>query len=265
LAQATTARTTAGGSLIPSLPLRVGLAGRAWAGCPGAESGWALMAEAAARTLYEVLGAHPEATPAQIRQAYRRAAKHWHPDKAHPADKDLAEARFKDVARAYEVLGDARHRQLYDVYLRCSPFGYVEVADPELVHGSYVQVRFSGWEEFSKLFGDGAPVPPPDPDACSSRSFGRQGYGDEECTDPGDEAISVSEWLMAGGALLALWCLAVWHHRRRQWLEALPQKIWRVHCEFAAPLGWFISPFFFGNVPFREAADWLKAAIEVEQ
>ncbi len=61
---------------------------------------------------YAVLGVDRGASEAEIKKAYRSLARQYHPD-ANPDD-DEAEARFKDVANAYEVLGDADRRARYD-------------------------------------------------------------------------------------------------------------------------------------------------------
>ena len=61
---------------------------------------------------YEVLGISREATQEEIRKAYRRLAKDSHPD-LHPGDKS-AEARFKEIAAAYDILGDEKKRARFD-------------------------------------------------------------------------------------------------------------------------------------------------------
>ena len=53
---------------------------------------------------YQTLGVSREATQDEIRKAYRRLAKENHPD-LHPGDK-AAEARFKDISAAYDIVGD---------------------------------------------------------------------------------------------------------------------------------------------------------------
>jgi molecular chaperone DnaJ len=60
---------------------------------------------------YEILGVPRDATPEQIKKAYRQLAMKLHPDVAQDAD---AAERFKSVAEAYEVLQDPKKRDLYD-------------------------------------------------------------------------------------------------------------------------------------------------------
>ncbi len=65
-----------------------------------------------AQTPYEVLGVKPDASPDDIRKAYRKLAKELHPD-LNPG-KPEAEARFKTVSAAYDLLSDADKRARYD-------------------------------------------------------------------------------------------------------------------------------------------------------
>lgn len=48
------------------------------------------------------------------KQAYKRLAKQYHPDKVAAADKEASEAKFRDVAEAHEVLSDDDKRAAYD-------------------------------------------------------------------------------------------------------------------------------------------------------
>src|SRR5687768_1864930 len=65
------------------------------------------------RDYYEVLNLKRDATADQIKQAYRKLAKQYHPDRNHEKG---AEARFKEVQTAYDVLGDAEKRKSYDQF-----------------------------------------------------------------------------------------------------------------------------------------------------
>jgi molecular chaperone DnaJ len=63
---------------------------------------------------YEILGVAKDAKEDDIRKAYRRLARKYHPD-LNPGDK-AAEERFKTVQEAYDVLSDTKKRQVYDQY-----------------------------------------------------------------------------------------------------------------------------------------------------
>ncbi len=63
---------------------------------------------------YKILGVSRGAEEKDVKSAYRKLARKYHPD-VNPNDK-AAEARFKEISEAYDVLGDAEKRKLYDQY-----------------------------------------------------------------------------------------------------------------------------------------------------
>lgn len=78
-------------------------------------------------TYYDLLQVAPNASDEQIRTAYRRLAKHHHPD-TNPVDRNLAAARFRLVQEAYDHLRDPLKRREYDqdiktqVWFSLSPY-----------------------------------------------------------------------------------------------------------------------------------------------
>ena len=93
------------------------------------------------RDYYEVLGVSRNASDDEIKKAYRKEAKKYHPD-LHPGDKE-AEAKFKEINEAYGGLSDAEKKQRYD------QFGHAGV-DPN--YGGGGGSGFGGFDGFD--FGD---------------------------------------------------------------------------------------------------------------
>lgn len=205
------------------------------------------------RTFYDLLGAHPRATTSQIRHAYLREAKRWHPDKAAKEDKALATQRFKNIAEAHEVLRNTELRQLYDLYLQFRSQGFLELPDAEDPGGGVVHVPFQDWNDFRRILEGGMSSAGSRQDANNMQ---------ESSDDLDDPPLSIFEWMIAGGALLAVWCVSVWRHNRRQWLKSLPLDIYLVHEEYSIPMALLMSPFFFGNVPWDDTVRWIRAMVE---
>jgi len=64
---------------------------------------------------YQILGVNKNATPDEIKKAYRKLAQKYHPDKA-KGDKQAAEEQFKKISEAYAVLSNPEKRREYDLY-----------------------------------------------------------------------------------------------------------------------------------------------------
>ena len=98
------------------------------------------------RDYYEVLGTSKNASEADLKKAYRRAAQKYHPDR-NPDDKE-AEEKFKECKEAWEVLSDSQKRAAYD------QFGHAGV-DPSMRGGYGSAGAGAGFNDiFGDVFGD---------------------------------------------------------------------------------------------------------------
>ena len=113
----------------------------------------------AKRDYYEVLGVDKNATEDEIKRAFRKLAKKYHPD-ANPDNKKEAEAKFKEVNEAYENLSDPQKRRMYDQFGHDGPQGFGG-GGPGGGYYSYTSSGFDGFDMgdlgdiFSSFFGGG--------------------------------------------------------------------------------------------------------------
>ncbi len=98
-----------------------------------------------AKDFYEILGVPKKASKEEIKKAYRKLARKWHPD-INPGNKE-AEQRFKDISRAYECLGKEDKRKLYDEF---GEEGLLAGFDAEKAR------EYKQWQGFQARTGTGA-------------------------------------------------------------------------------------------------------------
>ena len=107
------------------------------------------------RDFYEILGIGKNATPEEIKKAYRKVAIKYHPDK-NPGNKE-AEEKFKEAAEAYEVLSDAEKKAHYDRYGHARAGGGYggHTMNMEDIFSQFGDIFGGGGSPFESFFGGG--------------------------------------------------------------------------------------------------------------
>ena len=97
------------------------------------------------RDYYEVLGVSKTATDDELKKAFRKLAKQYHPD-ANPDNKEEAEKKFKEINEAYETLSDPQKRKMYDQFGPDGPSGFGGGNG-----GAYYSSGFEGFSDFGDI------------------------------------------------------------------------------------------------------------------
>ncbi len=112
------------------------------------------MSSTTKRDYYEILGINKGASEADIKKAFRKLARKFHPD-VNPGDK-AAEQKFKEINEAYEILSDAKKRQQYDQFGHAAfDQGFGQGAGPgQGFEGFAGGPEFFGSRGFEDIFGN---------------------------------------------------------------------------------------------------------------
>ncbi|MEA5598817.1 J domain-containing protein [Rivularia sp. UHCC 0363] len=154
---------------------------------------------------YAVLGVGKTATPEEIKRAYRKLARKYHPD-LNPGDKD-AEAKFKDLNAANEVLSDPEKRQKYDQFgQHWNQPGYSEAPPPRgassedfdqydnfdaFINDLLGRTRRGASGGFNTGGGFRSQAPAPDTEAAFALTFSEAFHGVQKRLQLDDETINV--------------------------------------------------------------------------
>jgi len=135
---------------------------------------------------YQILGIKKDATDNEIKSAYRKLARVWHPDVA--KDKTSAEEKFKEINEAYQILGDSKKRSQYDQFGSAAAFGGASSGNGNPFSGSgpFQWSYSSGSEGFGQDSGGG------DPFDIFEQVFGFRGFGGQRRAHDVQYSLSIN-------------------------------------------------------------------------
>lgn len=156
------------------------------------------------RDYYEILGVNKKASQDEIKKAYRKLAKKFHPD-THPGDKS-SEEKFKEANEAYEVLGDTDKRKKYDQFGRDGEFQNGADFDPTR-YGFGNQTRYEYKQSstgdfsdfFNMFFGGGSPFDSFDQSGAYRQKQGKASQFTQRRPTNGENSEAVLEITLAEG------------------------------------------------------------------
>jgi len=152
---------------------------------------------------YQILGVGKNASEDEIKKAYRKLAKKYHPD-TRPGDK-AAEEKFKEINEAYEVLGDPEKRKKYDQFGSQGQFFHGADFDPsQFGFGNGVRYEYrsggSGFSDFFDwIFGGGDPFSAFDDSGIFGKRSGAGGRFSRSMKMKGGDTETVLEISIAEG------------------------------------------------------------------
>lgn len=122
---------------------------------------------------YDILGVSRSASDAEIKSAYRKLAREHHPDMVADSDKAQAEAKFKEINEAYQILSDPEKKRMYD------QFGHASTSASGGMGGNPFGQGFGGqWGPFSYSYSsNGQDFGGVDPFEIFEEVFGFRGFG----------------------------------------------------------------------------------------
>lgn len=164
---------------------------------------------AASRDYYQSLGVKRDASAEDIRKAYRRLARKYHPD-LNPGDK-AAEERFKEIQEAYDVLSEPKKKKMYDQFGFYSDQGFAAGGAQQGPNPGFGFGGFDFSDAFSGAAGARGGFSGGGFGDLFSQFFGRRGEGGPHSGAPAPEkgsdleyALSIGFWQSIRGAQVRL-------------------------------------------------------------